>query len=252
MPVISARQWMPIAVLLTSTTIASVACDGSSPTSPSTDGALAGSPGGGGGSGAAPGTGLLTVKVTDSPFSDAQAVLVTFSEVSVHRSGTGWQTVPFVGGSERTCDLKKLQGPVDLLGVGSLPAGHYTQIRLTVADAEIFFDNPSSGPACAFDMGTPGGDSADVTIPSGEVKLNRQFTIESGGAMTILLDFDGDKSIKRLGGGSDNANKSNGNNGNGNGRGNNPSDDLEPDDDNPEDGRYQMTPVIGIVSVTAQ
>ena len=36
--------------------------------------------------GTSSGTGQLTVGITDSPFSDALAVLITFSEVSVHRS----------------------------------------------------------------------------------------------------------------------------------------------------------------------
>jgi hypothetical protein len=52
---------------------------GSSPTSPSSTG------------------GNLRVMLTDSPFSDAKSLLVTFSEVSVHRSDqpdndSGWTT----------------------------------------------------------------------------------------------------------------------------------------------------------------
>ncbi len=65
---------------------------------------------------------MLNLMITDSPFSDAKAVLVTFSEVSVHRSdGDGWQRLPFAdGGGSRTCDLKKLETAEDLLGVGGL------------------------------------------------------------------------------------------------------------------------------------
>src|SRR5574342_429303 len=92
------------------------------------------------------GSGTLNMRLTDSPFSDAKAVLVTFSEVSAHREDSDWTTVPFAadaGGAavtERTCDLKKLQGPVDVLGGGLLTAGHYTQIRLVVKSATIYFD----------------------------------------------------------------------------------------------------------------
>jgi hypothetical protein len=54
----------------------------------------------------------------DSPFSDAKALLVTFSEVNVHASGADWITVPFAAGaSSRTCDLKKLETAQDVLGV---------------------------------------------------------------------------------------------------------------------------------------
>jgi hypothetical protein len=157
----------------------------------------------------------------DSPFSDAKALLVTFSEVNVHAAGAGWVTVPFAGGgSSRTCDLKKLETAQDILGVGPLPAGHYTQLRLVVSNAAIYFQNASSGAACAPTIAAPAGTNAPVTIPSGELKLNREFDLASSGT-TILLDFDGDQSVRLTG--------------NGNGRGNG--------------GQYMMTPVIGIVSV---
>lgn len=151
----------------------------------------------------------------DSPFSDAKALLVTFSEVNVHASGGDWITVPFAGGvSSRTCDLKKLQTAQDILGVGTLAAGHYTQLRLVVSSATIYLQNASSGPACAPSIAAPSGTNAPVNIPSGEVKLNREFDLTSGGGTMILLDFDGDGSVRLTG-----------------------------------NGRYMMTPVIGIVSV---
>jgi len=132
--------------------------------------------------------------------------------------------MPFAsGGGSRTCDLKKLQGRTDVLGVGPLTAGHYTQVRLVVASAAIYFDNQSSGPACAPAIAPPAGKSASVDVPSGEVKLNHEFTITSS-ASTMLLDFDGDRSIKQTG--SDN----------GNGKGN-------------SNTKYMMSPVIRIVSV---
>ena len=173
------------------------------------------------------GAATLTVMLKDSPFSDAKALLVTFSEVNVHASGGDWVTLPFSGNaSSRTCDLKKLQTAQDILGVGSLPAGHYTQLRLVVSSAAIYFDNASSGGACASAIAAPPGADAPVVIPSGEIKLNREFDLAPGGATKILLDFDGDQSVKLTGGGGQ---------GRGNGGGN--------------DGRYMMTPVIGIVSV---
>lgn len=167
------------------------------------------------------GSGTLNLRITDSPFSDAKAVLVTFSEVTAHRAGEGTtegssSTLPFAASAtSRTCDLKKLEnGAEDLLGVGTLPAGHYTMLRLVVSSATIYFDNPSTGPACAPTVTEPTGAKASLSIPSGEVKLNRQFTVAEGGATTILVDFDGDRSINETG-----------------------------------NGTYRMSPVIGIVSV---
>lgn len=198
--------------------------DNAAPPSPSSGGAQNSSNGGGSTS-----NGSLTIRLTDSPFSDAKSLLVTFSEVSVHRANPGeWVTLPFTSGSSRTCDLKKLQGATDLLGVGQLAAGKYTQIRLTVTKAEIFFDNAASGGACASQIAAPAGATAAVEIPSGEVKLNNEFTLTSAGT-TITLDFDGDRSVRQTGSGNSN--------GNGNGS------------SNASRTRYMMNPVIRVVSV---
>jgi hypothetical protein len=155
--------------------------------------------------------------IKDSPYSDAKALLVTFSDVTAHRSGEGGFTkIPFgeAGALSRTCDLKKLVDAQDVLGVGSLTEGHYTQVRLVVSSATLYFEEASTGPACATTIPVPGGRSASVEIPSGEVRLNREFDVTSTGATTMLIDFDGDKSVHETG-----------------------------------NGRFRMTPVIGVVSV---
>jgi len=159
--------------------------------------------------------GTLNVMLQDSPFSDAKALLVTFSDVSVHATGGDFVKLPFAGGaSTRTCDLKKLLGASDVLGTGALTPGHYTEIRLTVSKATIYFSNPSSGLACGTSLPAPGGDSADLTIPSGELHLNREFDVSASSATTITLDFNGDQSINQTG-----------------------------------NGQYMMTPVITVLSV---
>ena len=163
------------------------------------------------------GTGsTLNIMLKDSPFSDAKALLVTFSEVSAHVSGTGGFTpIPFAGGAtSRTCDLKKLAAATDVLGTASLTAGHYTQIRLTVSSAILDFDSASSGAACQPSITPAGKNTAAITIPSGQLILNREFDVTQSGATTITLDFDGDQSVHAQG-----------------------------------NGQYNMTPVISVVSV---
>jgi hypothetical protein len=188
--------------LVTVVTLALVSfgCGGSSPASPSGSSAM------------------LALHITDSPFTEAKAVLITFSEVTAHRSEGEWLKVPFAdaAATSRTCDLKRLEGSAqDLLGSGALAAGQYTMLRLVIQSAQVYFDNPStSASPCATTIAAPGGRSASVTIPSGEVKLNRGFTLAADGTTTILLDFDGDRSIHETG-----------------------------------NGRFTMSPVIGIVSV---
>jgi hypothetical protein len=166
-----------------------------------------------GGSGTGPsGSGTLRMTIKDGPFREAKALLVTFTEVAVHKSDTPddtWTRLPIT----RTCDLKHLETAVDSLGAGTLTSGHYTQIRLVVSSAVVYFDNETTGDACAVTT-PPAGAKADVTIPSGEVKLNRPFEVPEGGATTVMIDFDGDKSVHLL-----------------------PS------------GQYTMSPVISVVSV---
>jgi hypothetical protein len=72
----------------------------------------------------------FNVMLTDSPFSDGKALLVTFSEVSAHATGGAFVTLPFASNAtSRTCDLKKLtNGAQDVLGTAPLAAGHYTQV----------------------------------------------------------------------------------------------------------------------------
>jgi hypothetical protein len=159
--------------------------------------------------------GSLTVLLKDSPFTDAKSLLVTFSEVSAHKSEGQWTRVPFSGGaSSRTCDIKKLTDAQDVLGTGPLSPGLYTMIRLEVTTAALYFENASAGPACAPTITAPAGRSAPVEVPSGVVRLNREFDLTSTTATTLLLDFDGDKSVHETG-----------------------------------NGRFMMTPVIGVVSV---
>jgi hypothetical protein len=149
----------------------------------------------------------LNVMLKDSPFSDAKALLITFSEVSAHVSGAGgFNVLPFAGGgTTRTCDLKKLAMAQDILGTGPLAAGHYTQVRIVVTSAVLYFDNAASvtgGAACAPSIAAPAGRNANVNVSSGDVKLNREFDVTSTGATTILVDFDGDQSIHQEGSGS--------------------------------------------------
>ncbi len=191
-------RWITTLTVAVAVAVATYACGG--PTSPT-------------------GTGTLNLRITDSPYSDAKALLVTFSAVSAQQgdTDTGRTNLAFAGGATtRTCDLKKLVNAQDVLGVGTLPAGHYTMVRLVVSSAALYFDNPTAAadPACATTMTVPAGRTAALTIPSGEVKLNREFDVPTAGATTILLDFDGDRSVVELG-----------------------------------NGGYRMTPVIAIVSV---
>jgi uncharacterized protein DUF4382 len=152
------------------------------------------------GSGTGPsGSGTLRVMLKDSPFSDAKALLVTVSHVEVHKSDTpdgAWIKIA----GEKTCDLKRLETAQAALGSQPLESGHYTQVRLLVTSAVVYFDKESTGEACAAIPPTE-STKANLTIPSGEVKLIRGFDVPEAETKTMLLDFDGDKSVHLTPGG---------------------------------------------------
>jgi len=188
---------------------------------------------GGGGALGTSGTGRVSIRMTDSPYGDASAVLVEISDVSVHKSGGGWESVPMETEGTITCDLKKLEGPIDIVGDGMLDAGYYTGIRLTVVGGAIFFGEPAEGgEACAptEDVSEPDDPRGTVVVPSGVIHLNRPFTVPDGGVVTILLDFDGDASIREI---NENA-ACNGN---------------KKTCDEDSVGTYRLSPVIAVVSV---
>jgi hypothetical protein len=176
-------KYLPASAIAAVLAVSTIACS-DSPSSPTLSG------------------GNFNLRLRDTPFTDAKAVLVTFSSVRAHRSDSDWTVVPFINAAtSRTCDLKKLETSEDVLGSAALPAGHYTQVRLVVQSATLFFDNASTGSACASSIAPPAGASAALDIPSGEVKLTREFDVTASTTMTMLVDFDGNQSIHLTGNG---------------------------------------------------
>jgi hypothetical protein len=160
---------------------------GASPTSPSSD------PSSGG---------ALNVRITDSPFGAAKAVLVTFSEVSVQK-GSDWSKLPFPDSSASTwtCDLKKLENNAqDLIASGAPSAGEYTWVRLVVQSARVYLQNSAqSATPCARTIAAPAGESYNMNIARTEGKDNGSFVVSGSKATTITVDFDGDSSVAENG-----------------------------------------------------
>jgi hypothetical protein len=172
---------LPVVALLTA-----LGCGGNSPVSPSD---------------VEKGTaGTLNIRLTDNPFDSARAVLITFSEVSVQRSGN-WTKVPFPDGSASswTCDLKKLEGGAqDVVATAAFPITEFTMVRLIVQSATVYTDNASTSPTpCARSIPAPAGSASPMTILASEASTNGSFSVVGGGSTTILLDFDGEASITR-------------------------------------------------------
>jgi hypothetical protein len=154
------------------------------------------------------GTGRIEVRLTDAP-GPYEAVPITIARVEAHRSGGAADADTDAGATDagagdddsgeggwivlvdtpQTHDLLQLRNGVEAaLGGRDLPAGHYTQIRLILSDANVVV----------------GGETEPVKVPSGfqtGFKLNHDFHVEADTTYALVLDFDAQASIKETGAG---------------------------------------------------
>jgi len=157
--------------------------------------------GGGGGGGSShdshsSDSGKMSVSVTDAkPVlpPGTEKVLITFDEVSVHKStgvaGEGeWISLPMVH-SPYTIDLLQFADgkTTSLVPPVKLENGRYTQIRIGVTSATIVIN----------------GEAYAVTIPSGNLKTDKEFDFMAtgGSAINLTVDFDLGRSIVVTGSG---------------------------------------------------
>jgi hypothetical protein len=156
--------------------------------------------GGGGGGSSSTSTpvataGTLKVSMTDAPACGYDAVNVTVNKVRVNSSATasdtdgGWTDIT-LSPAKKINLLNLTNGVLEALGQTTLPAGHYSQIRL-VLDA-------NTGTGLANSVVPTGGVETSLTTPSAVqsgIKLNNEFDVAAGQTADIVLDFDACKSV---------------------------------------------------------
>ncbi len=124
----------------------------------------------------------LQISLTDAP-ANFDAVNITFSEISAHIDGQ-WI---IVRGEPMTVNLLEWNnGKSIVIGTAEVPAGHYTQIRLKIQDAEVVIN----------------GQTHPLEVPSGArsgLKLVHEFTINAGSTYELIVDFDAQRSIVTTG-----------------------------------------------------
>ncbi len=137
-----------------------------------------------------PGFGTMKLRLTDAP-GDYQAVNLSVTQVSAHLEGAGtegesdstggWQVLR---SEPLNVDLLTLRNGVSTtLAIATVPAGHYTQIRLKL----------SAGSNVVID-----GVTHPLTVPSGMqsgYKLVGSFDVPVNGLLDLTLDFDAARSI---------------------------------------------------------
>jgi hypothetical protein len=137
----------------------------------------------------------LAKKSTDS----VEHIYVTIREVQLHVAGdtsdNGWKTVATP--NQRFDFLSLVNGLTAPLDLYSLPAGHYTQIRLILGDewTRYYWDTVTSG---APNEIVVNGEAFPLTIPSAYntgIKCVRSFFIAPGEATEICLRFEVRKAV---------------------------------------------------------
>ena len=151
---------------------------------------------GGGGSGG--GVGTLSTSLTDSSTDEYQAIYVTIARVEVHNdAGDTWQTVATPGATYNLLDL--VNGVRENLGLATLAAGHYTQMRLiiglTPGAGLNLFSQPHPYANYLIDKS---GAIHELKVPSGPetgLKLVNGFDINADQTTELILDFDALRSV---------------------------------------------------------
>lgn len=113
-------------------------------------------------------------------------LFITFTGISVHKSGGGWMSLPMAEGSPHTIDLLQLinSNTTEIVPPVLLEYGNYTQIRLKIESATIRFDHD------------PNTDSP-VIIPSAYLKVDENFIfdVNEPRPIDIIIDFDLSQSL---------------------------------------------------------
>jgi len=143
----------------------------------------------GGGGGDSTGSGEVTMSITDAkPLLPEGAENITnlwvkFTDVLVHKSGGGWNSLP-LNGYPYTVDLLQLVNGVtmEIVPPVKLEYGKYTQIRLVIDSAWIWFDDDPKT-------------EVPLEIPSGNLKTDKNFTFDPQYPADIIIDFDLSQSL---------------------------------------------------------
>jgi hypothetical protein len=148
-------------------------------------------------------TGTMSLALTDAPIAGIEHVKevnVTITSIEYSKDGEAWQNFDGFSGPQMFNLLELREGNVAALGDTNLTAGHYTQIRLHL-DATEENGNSASNPGCFITY----DNSEEVTplfIPSGEqtgIKLIGEYDVPVNGVISLVIDFDVQKSIVKSG-----------------------------------------------------
>jgi hypothetical protein len=128
--------------------------------------------------------GTMQISMVDAPASVYDSLIIDVKSVEVHVAGTSESWITMSTGARSYNLLSLVNGTEALIGETRLTAGHYTQIRIVLGDSCYAY---LSGVKLA------------LTVPSSEIKLNVDATIEANVTYKMVLDFDASRSLVSTG-----------------------------------------------------
>lgn len=131
--------------------------------------------------------GGLSVYLTDAPTDEVASVFVAITGLKVKTSGSSVERN--ILANTRIIDLLTLQNARELLVTASVQAGTYQYIQVKLDEDQSYVILKSDG------------SRQPIRIPSEEIKVLGGFTIHEGVQTNLVLDFDANKSLVKLGGG---------------------------------------------------
>ncbi|MBC2710496.1 MAG: DUF4382 domain-containing protein [Desulfosarcina sp.] len=136
--------------------------------------------GGGGSASVGSGSGTLSLSLTDASTDRYQAIYITIDEIQVHMGGNdnapnNWTSVDMPVSPITLNLLELINGVRENLGLASLSAGRYTQMRLII------------------------GKTPDGSINLFSIKIVKGFDIHESQTTELVLDFDACRSVVEAG-----------------------------------------------------
>lgn len=136
------------------------------------------------GSSAGSGRLVLGIKDAAADMGGVSSIMVTIDSVQLFNSSNGWTTL---SSTPKTFDLMKLkaEGSTALLADMQVPAGTYQQVRLHISKVTV----------------TDASGTHDAKLPSGDLKIIGDITVNANATATATFDFVADESLHRTGNG---------------------------------------------------